>query len=351
MSTSLTGEFIYENLRELYRFNPSTALCIFEDTGKLYVQKKVSHEKKSIYEKLIKINNPHLPKILHIENRTEYLEVVREYISGDTLSELIESGRRPDTEASVQIIADVCDGLCELHKIGLVHRDINPNNTIITNDGRAVIIDYEITRTVSGSKAKDTTILGTVGYAAPEQFGFSESDPKTDIYAVGVLINVLMTGKLPDECMAKGDMGKIVRKCIEIDSKKRYQSIESLKAAVQHKIPADSPIAKIIGQVPGLRSKNIFINILSVAAHLSVFLLSILAFMAVNGGFVQYIYMAITWILCIAVPYLCFFNFLDIWNRLPLTKGAGRKNQILFYYTMGLLSIIIGLIVLGLTYQ
>jgi len=81
-------------------------------------------------------------------------------------------------------------------------------------------------------KAKDTVIMGTVGYVAPEQLGLSQSDARTDIYAVGVLLNVMLTGKHPTEVFAPGRAGKIVRKCTALNPADRYQSAARLRDAL-----------------------------------------------------------------------------------------------------------------------
>lgn len=72
--------------------------------------------------------------------------------------------------------------------------------------------------------------MGTVGYASPEQLGLSQSDPRTDIYAVGVMLNVMLTGKHPSEQLARGRAGRIVRRCTRINPDERYQSAAALAA-------------------------------------------------------------------------------------------------------------------------
>jgi serine/threonine protein kinase len=74
--------------------------------------------------------------------------------------------------------------------------------------------------------------MGTVGYASPEQLGVTASDARTDIYAVGVLLNVMLTGKHPSEIIARGKAGKIVRKCTSVNPDERYQSAEKLACAL-----------------------------------------------------------------------------------------------------------------------
>ena len=93
------------------------------------------------------------------------------------------------------------------------------------------MIDFNAARKISVAN-KDTVIMGTVGYASPEQLGVAQSDARTDIYAVGVLLNVMITGKHPSEELARGRMGKIVRKCTSVNPDDRYESAKKLVEAL-----------------------------------------------------------------------------------------------------------------------
>lgn len=346
MTSSVVNSFIYENLKLISQFNNQTKLCIYEPTHKLYIVKDADLSFKPTYEAIMSINNPHLAKIFYIVEKADHIEVVREYISGDTLADLVKSHKSLDPDLAVNIAANICDGLSDIHKIGYVHRDINPNNIIVSSDGHAKIIDFGIARCFSQSKNADTTILGTPGYAAPEQFGFSQSDEKTDIYAVGVLLNVMLTGYLPSEQKADGALGKIIDKCIEIDSRHRYKNINDLKEAIYNKLQGDSPMDRVIKQIPGIRSQNTLVVILSIIGYFCAIIFSIAVFSTVkNGSFFQ---TTISWLLCFPVPYFCFNNFLDIWNRLPFSCGASKRNQRIVYTFLGIMSILFGLIIFGL---
>lgn len=83
-------------------------------------------------------------------------------------------------------------------------------------------------RTLLGSPDRNTRLLGTAGYAAPEQFGFARCDVRADIFALGVLLNVMLTGEHPSVCLAKGRLGRIVRRCTHTNAAQRYESVDAL---------------------------------------------------------------------------------------------------------------------------
>jgi len=182
------------------------------------------------YETLYAIRCPHLPLIYDVISLEDGQVVLEEFIDGITVAQAMECGsyRRRGIR---KVIDGVCHALTVLHKRGLVHRDIKPENILIGNDGRVVLIDFNAARRLS-SASKDTVVMGTVGYASPEQLGIAQSDARTDIYAVGVLLNVMATGMHPSEQIAKGKFGEIVRKCTGINPDERYSSAEKLARAL-----------------------------------------------------------------------------------------------------------------------
>ena len=180
----------------------------------------------SAYEELYNINAQNLPLIYDVINCDDGQIVLEEFIEGVTISEVMESGNYHYL-GTRKVIRAVCHALNVLHERNLVHRDIKPENVVIGKDGRVVLIDFNAARKIS-SASKDTVIMGTVGYASPEQLGVAQSDARTDIYAVGVLLNVMITGKHPSEKLAKGKAGRIVRKCTNVNPDERYQTAENL---------------------------------------------------------------------------------------------------------------------------
>lgn len=182
----------------------------------------------AVYNFLKNIKHRNLPEIYDTYMLEDGQLVLEEYISGITVAEVLESGQYTYRGAR-KIISNICDVLSYLHSINIVHRDIKPENIIITNNGTVKLIDFNASRVYKKDCNADTVVLGTVGYASPEQFGLAQSDSKADIYALGILLNVMLTGVHPSERLAKGRAGKIILKCTQIDPNKRYKTVEELK--------------------------------------------------------------------------------------------------------------------------
>lgn len=187
----------------------------------------------SAYETLCGIRCENLPAIYDVFPLDDGMIVLEEYIEGLTVSQIAETGNYRKNGA-IKVINAICNGLAVLHDNGIVHRDIKPENIMVCKDGRVVIIDFNAARRVS-AKPRDTVVMGTVGYASPEQLGIAQSDARTDLYAVGVLLNVMITGRHPSETVARGRLGKIVRKCTAINPDDRYRSAKQL-AAMLHRL-------------------------------------------------------------------------------------------------------------------
>ena len=161
------------------------------------------------------------------DGRTALLE---EYVQGDTLGEILEGGVLTTGQAK-QIGRQLCSALWVLHSRGIVHRDVKPDNVIL-RDSEAVLIDFDASRIHKTAISEDTKILGTTGFAAPEQYGLSQSDGRADIYALGVLLNIMLTGEHPSRKLVGGRMGRIVQRCTRVNPEKRYKNILHLMEAL-----------------------------------------------------------------------------------------------------------------------
>lgn len=182
------------------------------------------------YDALVSINCKNLPLVYDSIILEDGHIVLEEFISSITLAEYLEV-ESLRYKGAKNIIKGVCNALSVLHSLGIVHRDVKPENIVLDHNGRVVLIDFNVSRFVKNTK-RDTVIMGTVGYASPEQLGFAQSDARTDIYATGVLLNVILTGKHPSETIVGGKAGHIVRKCTAISPDDRYKNAESLFLAL-----------------------------------------------------------------------------------------------------------------------
>ena len=183
-----------------------------------------------VYRKLLSVSCPNLPKIMEAAEQDGMVAVLEEYIQGDSLAFLLAGACFTPAEAR-KITFQLCNALWVLHSLGAVHRDIKPENVIIRGS-EAVLIDFDASRIFKSEISHDTQILGTTGYAAPEQYGITQTDERADIYSLGVLLNIMLTGKHPSKELVSGRLGRIVQKCTMVNPKKRYKSVLYLMEAL-----------------------------------------------------------------------------------------------------------------------
>ncbi len=183
-----------------------------------------------IYRKLIPVCSPFLPQIMDTAESDGQVLVLEEYISGDSLSDMLNDACFTPRETR-RIAMDICRALYVLHSLDIIHRDVKPAN-IILHDDRAVLLDFDASRSVKEGQATDTISLGTTGYAAPEQYGISQTDKGADIYALGITMNQMITGQHPSVSLAKGRMGRIISRCTQVHPDKRYRDTMQLMEAL-----------------------------------------------------------------------------------------------------------------------
>ena len=183
-----------------------------------------------VYRKLLSVSCRNLPKIMEAAEQDGMVAVLEEYIQGDSLAFLLAGACLTPAQAR-KITFQLCNALWVLHSLGAVHRDIKPENVIVRGS-EAVLIDFDASRIFKSGTNQDTQILGTTGYAAPEQYGITQTDERADIYSLGVLLNIMLTGKHPSKELASGRLGRIVQKCTMMNPKKRYKSVLYLMEAL-----------------------------------------------------------------------------------------------------------------------
>ena len=221
---AVTTEF--DTLRVLKQSPRGTVTVVrHKKSGTRYVFRRYSGSGE-VYRRLLPVLCPHLPQIMEAAEQDGQTAVLEEYVQGDTLAELLMGARLTEREAR-QVTMQLCQALHVLHSMGAVHRDVKPENVILRGSD-AVLIDFDAARIYKDESESDTQVLGTTGFAAPEQYGIFQSDERADIFSLGVLLNIMLTGKHPSREMAAGKMGRIVRKCTMTAPEQRYQSARAL---------------------------------------------------------------------------------------------------------------------------
>ena len=198
------------------------SLVRHRDSGTRYIFRHF-YGSSEVYQRLLTISCPYLPQIMEVGERDGRTVLLEEYVQGDTLRDILECGLLTAAEAR-QITRQLCSALWVLHSMGVVHRDVKPDNVIVRGK-EAVLIDFDASRIYKSAIQEDTQILGTTGFAAPEQYGLSQSDGRADIYALGVLLNIMVTGEHPSRKLAGGRIGRIVQRCTMVSPEKRYKNI------------------------------------------------------------------------------------------------------------------------------
>jgi len=198
------------------------------------------------------ISHKNVCRMYDLNREEESYYITMEYVSGEDLKSFIRRSGQLSMSTAVKIAKQICDGLSEAHKLGVVHRDLKPQNIMIDNEGNVRIMDFGIVRSLSGKGITGAGVMiGTPEYMSPEQAEGKEVDQRSDIYSLGIILYEMVTGKVPFEGDTPFAIGmkhkseipqapkqinaqipeglqKIILKCLEKDKKLRYQSCEEL---------------------------------------------------------------------------------------------------------------------------
>lgn len=288
-----------------------------QETGRFFVRKTLDVYTASVYEQLRRNPVRGIPEVIDFCEENGRLILIEEFISGRTLREILDESRLPRTEEAgsrgparyeggegealsggntltakgagsnaltAEMVGHYMISLCgilqRLHSMDppIIHRDIKPSNIIIGGYGDAYLLDYNAARhyRTGEDPDMDTRLLGTQGYAAPEQYGFGQSSMQTDIYSLGKILSECA------QCLPPEDhtFDRVIQKCTQMDPAKRYSSAARLRAALQ-KCLGISERADITGSVvnpylpPGFRTLNPLKMIIASAVYLMIFYVSL----------------------------------------------------------------------------
>ena len=196
-------------------------------------------------EVLRNLDAPPLPRFV-AEFRNEKMRcVLRQYAEGESLAE--RAARQPLTDEEIRELGiRLCDQLQALHGTNppVIHRDVKPQNIILREDGTPVLIDFGISR-VQSARDTDTLILGTKGFAPPEQYGFARTDARSDIYGLGMVLHWLQKGDCEIPESAGTPLEKVIRRMTAFDPRQRYENAAQARRALENTRPGNQRRRKI----------------------------------------------------------------------------------------------------------
>jgi len=227
------------------------------------------------------ISHKNVCRMYHLSKDEGVYYITMEYVRGEDLKSMIRMMSRLSPGQAISVAKQLCEGLSEAHRLGVIHRDLKPQNIMIDREGNVKIMDFGIARSV---KAKGITgtgmMIGTPEYMSPEQVEGKEADERSDIYAVGVMLYEMLTGRVPFEGetplsialkqkaelpddprkinpQIPEDLSRLILRCMEKEKEKRYQKVAEILEELG-KIEKAMPVAeKILPPKKSLTSKEI----------------------------------------------------------------------------------------------
>lgn len=189
--------------------------CIYaetDDNGRKVIKRVIRKGSAEVYELLRDNPHPYMPIIYSVISDENEITVTEEFIDGKIISEACFTEK-----SMISAAKELCKVLIHIHRLGIVHRDIKPSNILMAEDGHIRLIDFDAARTVKPTADSDTRYLGTEGFAPPEQYGFSQTDKRSDIYALGKTLECILGSLAFDK-----KYGDIIYKCTRLDPESRY---------------------------------------------------------------------------------------------------------------------------------
>lgn len=303
--------------------NREHGVFLVQDTGDLciYVKKILDIYNLDVYKFLYQNHIEGTPRIRELITEEDHLTVIEEYIGGVSLRNGID--RQVLTLNDIlSYILDICEILNILHSQNkpIIHRDIKPGNVIITSYNKAVLLDFNAAKFFS-EESEDTVLLGTKGYAAPEQYGFGSSTVQSDIYALGIMFKEMLKSINCDDTR----LYKICEKCTELSPKERYKNVKELSNAIyNYRHPFNTSSLKPIG----FRRGKALNMLLAATAYIFLAFLCFGAKIENTEGMQLWFERACYFTVFIALIF-CTFDYQGIQSSFPLTRNSNPFIRIL----------------------
>lgn len=243
-----------------------------------FVRRRIPLERaeRSTWAALASCASDRLPHVIAMYDMPDSLTVITEYVPGETLERIVRTSGPLAPEEAAHLVGELCDAVSELHAHGVIHRDITPTNVVV-NEGGAHLIDFGNARRPAAEARRDTTTLGTFGFAAPEQYGFAQTDARSDVYALGKLLEYALTGGAADDAdtdaasPARADprLKEVIDHACAFEPSARYQDVGAFQQAMRSALDAEeSPAGRGQGGRIEPKQKPVApISVISPATH------------------------------------------------------------------------------------
>lgn len=348
------------------------------DTGELAVKREMDDNAYNIYYRLKHLTNENIVNVLECFHYNDKCITFEEYVDGKRLDSVIAEKKLTLSQVITYSLG-VCNALDSIHSQGIIHRDITPKNIIISKIGQVKLIDFDIARTEKEGASRDTEMWGTTGYAAPEQYGFGQTDERSDIYSLGILIKTMITGncQATEEDIKKGLYGNsnaviekvisIIKKCTEIDRVNRYATVKELKDILKDVMPikvqeqieqtqVEDELPKItwkyiLKTIPGFRHSNLFFALLASFVYIIMLVVFIEAGLEQPGNIFKKIYSMIVSVSSIVIPYAYLTNIGQIAERFPRHRFKTKTGRIIYQIFAFIGTGLFLCLIIGLTFE
>jgi len=267
LETGTTFAGRYQVIEEMGRGGMGKVYKVIDTRLNEELALKVIHPEIAVKEKIIerfgnelkmarKISHKNVCRMYHLEEEKGIHYLTMEFIQGESLKDMIGMMGQLSPGQALSVVKQVCEGLAEAHKLGVVHRDLKPSNIMIDREGNARIMDFGIARSLKAKGITRTgTMIGTPEYMSPEQVEGLETDHRSDIYSLGVILYEMVAGRIPFDGetpfsialkhksekpqdpteinpQIPENISRLIMRCLEKDREKRYQTAEELLADI-----------------------------------------------------------------------------------------------------------------------
>ena len=235
---------VYESLKEgedswtvLVKETATGIHCVLKWGRK--IQAEMLRNEMEILQKLTEMGLTGIPKGYRIFEENGGVYLLREYIEGTPLSQMVMQKGGIQERELCKISLKICQAVEDFQKLEdpMIHRDIKPENIVVTPTGETVFIDFGTMRSYKKDSQRDTFVVGTRGTAAPEQYGYRQTDQRTDVYAIGQTMLYMVTESYEldqlSECKISRKLKKIIEKACSFEPDKRYADAAELRKAIE----------------------------------------------------------------------------------------------------------------------